>query len=447
MEVAVFGIGYVGLITALAMDAKGIEVVAYDIDEEKLDKLSRGIHYIYEPELDNPMMKHNITVVTDVKLAIMDADYIMICVGTPTNKDGAINLEYVFDCVGAIARELYMSLKPYPVIILKSTVIPGTCERLIQTIEDISGKVHGQDFGFVMFPEFLREGTAFSDTVNPDKIVVGSKFNDEVDRMMDLLFKFHGTHLDDKIFFCNYINAEMIKYANNALLATKISFINEIAGICELLPGADVKVIAKAIGMDSRISPRFLRAGVGFGGSCFSKDVRALTEFADEQGYAAMLLEEVLAVNKLQRDWVDMMLRHAFGSTYAGKRIAILGLAFKPDTDDVRDAPSIDICKLLHLYGAKLVLYDPKASKNFMKAIGIVPFTVTTSANAALTNADCAVILTDWDEFKGISAETFKNLLKQPIVIDGRRIYDPHEFQRAGIEYYGVGYGKHYGEG
>lgn len=441
-RIAVFGLGYVGLTTALALDAGEMRVVGYDIDRDKLDKLKRGELYIYEPRLEDLIKKHNILVTDDLNIALQDDVKIaLVCVGTPPYDDGSINLEYVFDCMRDIATGL-ADRDEWLLIILKSTVIPGTSEKCIALLEQVSGKRHGHDFGFVMSPEFLREGSALSDTFNPGKIVIGYKYKSEWDMAAEFyeqMLMGHEKEPDYDIFIdCNYVNAEFIKYVNNAYLATKISFMNDIASLCENVSGADIKVIENALGMDYRISPHFLKAGLGYGGSCFPKDVQALVRFSESVGSDSTLLQEVRAVNLSQRSWPEYIIRSVYGG-FSNLRIGVLGLAFKPNTDDMRDAPSIEIIRNLDIRGAEIIAHDPEAVENAKKVLP--PIAYADDVHDVLRGSDCVILVTDWEEYTYIAPSTFKKLMKRPVVIDGRRIYDPQEMVAAGIEYYGVGYG------
>ncbi len=443
-KVAVFGLGYVGLTTALALDAAKIRVVGYDIDNDKLDKLKNKELYIHEPNLEPLIEMHNISVTNDINVALQDDVKIaLVCVGTPSRNDGSINLEYVFNCMEEIATSLINRDKGL-LIILKSTVLPGTSEKCIAILEKISGKYHGQDFSFVMSPEFLREGSALSDTINPDKIVIGFKHDSEWDATVELYVQMligHDKEPNYDIFVgCNYVNAEFVKYANNAYLATKISFMNDLANLCEEVPGADIKMIEKALGMDHRISPYFLKAGLGYGGSCFPKDVDALIHLFENAGIESTLLQEVQGVNLSQRNWPEYIIRSVFANTFSNLRVGVLGLAFKPDTDDMRESPAIDIIHNLHIRGADIIAHDPEAVENAKKVLP--PITYADDIYDVLSGADCVIVATDWKEYTHIIPRTFKKLMKRPVVIDGRRIYNPQAMLKAGIEYYGVGFGK-----
>lgn len=449
MRVAVIGLGYVGLTTALIMDGAGYSVVGCDIIDKKLDDINEHKMPFYEPGLEAYMANHNIVTTTNIITAVKDADVVLVTVGTPSTENGGINLQYVFEAMKDIARGLDGEEKePTKLIILKSTCIPGTSEKCINILERYSGLQHGHHFGFVMSPEFLREGSAVEDTLNPDKVVVGFKYDFEFHRAIEFYeFVPHVDGFDPmkdnnvgQYVFTNYVNAELIKYANNAFLATKISYINEIANICEYIPGSDVTVVARAIGMDSRIGPKFLNAGLGYGGSCFPKDVSALIQAGNLYGIDSTFLSEVQAVNLSQRDWPIHMIRWRFGEGIKNLTVAILGLAFKPNTDDIRDAPSMEIIASLIRQG----ITDIKAYDPIVKTFPGVAIYKT--AEEALEGADCALIVTDWDEFKAFTAETFINLMTSPIILDGRRIYDPMKMIKKGVEYYGVGFGNLNGE-
>ena len=454
-KVAVFGMGYVGLTMALALDACKMRVIGYDIDNDKLDKLKKRELYIYEPGLEDLIKNHTISVTDDPNVALQDDVKIaLVCVGTPSCDDGSINLEYVFNCMRDIATGL-SERGEWLLIILKSTVVPGTSEKCIALLEHVSGKRHGHDFGFVMSPEFLREGSALSDTVNPDKIVIGFKYESEWDMAAEFyeqMLMGHNKEPDYDIFVdCNYVNAELIKYTNNAYLATKISFMNDMASLCEEVPGADIKVIEKALGMDYRISPHFLKAGLGYGGSCFPKDVQALVRFSEDAGADLMLLPDVQGINMAQRDWPEYIIRNVYREeigydeggvlqSFSNLRIGVLGLAFKPNTDDMRNAPSIEIIRNLDIRGADIVVHDPEAAEAAREVLPTV--TYADDVYVVIDGADCVIIVTDWEEYTYITPATFKKLMRRPVVIDGRRIYDPEKMIKAGIEYYGVGYGK-----
>lgn len=437
MKVAVIGLGYVGLTTALLMDKAGYEVTGCDISQERLDSIWMHKMPFHEPGLDEYMQDHDMFVSNDIEMTIKNADVILVTVGTPSNNDGSINLQYVFDAMKEIGRHL--DSQKVQLVMLKSTCVPRTSEACIILLEQYSGLNHGHHFGFVMSPEFLREGSAVEDTLHPDKVVIGFKYDFEGELAMDFYAGFLSNWgLPDILAMTNYINAEFIKYTNNAFLATKISFINEIATICEQNPGADVTTIARAIGMDKRIGPHFLNAGLGYGGSCFPKDVSALINVAENAEVEPAILKEVHATNISQRHWPIEKIRERFGEGMHDIKVAVLGMAFKPNTDDVRDSPAYDIVDILEQYDVIVNIYDP-----IVKHCEGLDSKFCESVDEALTGADCVIIATEWDEFKTITPETFIKLMKRPIVLDGRRIYNPMKMIKAGIEYYGIGFGRY----
>jgi UDPglucose 6-dehydrogenase len=436
LKVAVIGLGYVGLTTALLMDGAGYVVTGCDISDDRVESVIRHEMPFYEPGLDVYMKNHNIICTTSISEAVEYADTILVTVGTPQTENGGINLQYVFEAMKSIAIALDGDESHTKLIMLKSTCIPGTSEKCIDILERYSGLQHGHHFGFVMSPEFLREGSAVEDTLHPDKIVVGFKYDFE----FHLAIEFYEfvPHTLDRFIFTNYVNAELIKYANNAFLATKISYINEIANICEYIPGSDVTVVARAIGMDSRIGPKFLNAGLGYGGSCFPKDVSALIQAGNLYGIDSTFLAEVQGVNLAQRDWPLHIIRTRFGEDFENYNltVAVLGLAFKPDTDDIRDTPAKEIIDMLVRKTEQIRVYDP-----IVKVWPYSRVTMCESAVEALTDADVAIVVTEWDEFKHFGAETFIMTMATPVVLDGRRIYDPMKMIKSGVEYYGIGYG------
>jgi len=322
--------------------------------------------------------------------------------------------------------------------VVKSTVIPGTTENIVKPIlEESSGKRCGTDFGLCMNPEFLREGSALHDTFNPDRIVIGEYDKKSGDILEALYREFYAEKMPP-IIRTTPVNAELIKYANNAFLATKISFINTIANICDRIPGADVTVVAKGIGLDKRIGPLFLNAGLGYGGSCLPKDLRALIQYSKNLGYEPKLLEAVESVNNSQPQRAIELCKKLLGEL-RGKRVAILGLAFKPNTDDIREAPSITIIRQLLKEGARVVAYDPVAIPN-AKAIFKDDIEYASSAIECLKNADCCILVTEWEEFKKLKPEDFIQNMRTPILLDGRRLFDPEEFSRK-IRFMAIGLG------
>jgi len=433
-KIGIIGAGYVGLTTALGFSDLGYMVMVFDIDNKKIERLKKGDIPFYEPLLSN-ILKKNLNknfFVTNTynKLVSFEPKFIFITVGTPSNSDGSINLEYVKKASKEIG-ELIKVLDGYVVVIVKSTVVPGTTVGMVKkTIEERSRKVAGKDFGISMNPEFLKEGTAFNDFMNPDKIVIGVEDELTKSLMLELYNVF-----DKKIprIVTDITTAEMIKYAQNSFLATKISFINEIANMCELF-GVDINVVSYAIGLDKRIGPEFLRAGVGFGGSCFPKDVKAIIQHSKKRGYEPILLESVIKVNEAQPyRAINLIKRHY--TTLNGLKVGLLGLSFKPNTDDIREAPSIKIARKLVDEGADVYVYDPIAMENFKKVFGNT-VKYAESSDDLLKRVKVAVLVTEWDMFKKIDFFSYKNL---ELLVDGRRIYDPKKLPDW-ITYCGIGW-------
>jgi len=449
VDVLIFGLGYVGLCTATSFAERGISVGGYDIDEERIEKFNDGIPYIFEERLENIMNAHSkrkdgkmVGVFDDDLMeAMKQSEIVFICVGTPSLPDKSINLKYVFDVSRTIGKCL-RNIKNYKVIVLKSTVIPTTSQKVIDIIESCSNKKHGVDFGFCYNPEFLREGRAIQDTLDPDKVVIGYEYQ----RERDFLLNFYINKLKiskDKMFVCNYVNAEFIKYVNNSFLATKISFMNEIANICEKVAGADIKIIEKAIGMDHRISDRFLRAGIGYGGSCFPKDVNALIKFGRRKEILndKSLLKTIQYINETQALWATNLILRDCGIEIKHKKIGILGLSFKPNTDDIRESPAIKMIEELLNFGAKVIVHDSKAMKN-AKKIFSDRIKYAKHPTDVILGSDYVIVATAWDEYKEIPPITFKALMRQANLLDGRRIYNPEEMIKKGVRYFGVGYGR-----
>jgi UDPglucose 6-dehydrogenase len=441
-KISVIGVGYVGLCTAVGFASKGYSVLACDVDEQKIEKINRGIPPFHEPELEEKLLdcirKGNLKgVVNQTQHAIGETDLTFVAVGTPSKLDGSIDLKYI----ESAAQDIGVALKnrsSYHIVIIKSTVVPGTTQDTVKPIlEKESGKKCGVDFGLCMNPEFLRQGSAFQDTVNADRVVIGSYDKHSGDILEDLYKSFYSTQTPPVI-RTTLSTAELIKYASNAMLATKISFINTIANICEQIPGADVKVVAKAMGLDKRIGPLFLDAGLGYGGSCFPKDVKALIASSKKHGYKPELLDAVEEVNKIQPLKAVEFCRQQLGRL-GGKRIAILGLAFKPDTDDMREARVIPIVNQLLKEGANIVAYDPVAVP-VAKTIFEDKIQYAKSAFECIIGADACIVVTEWEEFKKLTPEDFTNRMKQPIVIDGRRLFNPEIFCSK-MTYVGFGLG------
>ncbi|MHB2037624.1 MAG: UDP-glucose dehydrogenase family protein [Nitrososphaerales archaeon] len=437
-KISVVGFGYVGLTTAVCFASRGLYVRGFDVDSAKVSGINNGVVPFHEPqvsELLKDSLKAGFAASSD-KIELGDLTF--MTVGTPSAGDGSIDLSYIKSASEMIGKALKNS-RGYHLIIVKSTVVPGTTEGVVKPIiESFSGKKVGDGFGLAVNPEFLREGSAVKDMFEPDRLVIG-----EYDRRSgDVLESFYKVFYKDKIpslLRTNLVNAEFIKYANNAFLATKISFANTIANIAQRVPGADVTVIAKGIGLDNRIGSRFLNAGLGFGGSCFPKDVRGLVAFSKQSGYDPILLNDSNEVNNRQ-PLVALHLASTILGTLKGKRIAILGLSFKPDTDDIREAVSLPIIKKLLEEGASVVAYDPAAMENTSKVFGN-QIEYAKTALDALKDADCCIIVTEWEEFRLLRPEDFKSTMKNSVIIDGRRIFDPRVFDAKVSKFEAVGLG------
>jgi UDPglucose 6-dehydrogenase len=442
-SISVVGAGYVGLCTAVGFASKGYTVTACDVDEQKISKINAGIPPFHEPGLEEKLKEiiqnGNLKgVVGQVERVILETDLTFVAVGTPSKPDGSIDLRYIESAAFSIGKALKQK-NAYHVVIIKSTVVPGTTQNTVKPIlESESKKVAGVDFGLCMNPEFLRQGSAFHDTVSADRVVIGSLDTRAGNMLEDLYRGFYTKHVP-AIIRTSLSTAELIKYASNSMLAAKISFINTIANICEKIPGADVKVVAKAMGLDKRIGSLFLDAGLGYGGSCFPKDVKALIACSKSLGYDPELLDSVEQVNKTQPLKAVTFCKDLLGSV-EGKRIAILGLAFKPDTDDMREARVIPIINQLLKESACVIAYDPVAVP-VAKAIFGDSINYAISALDCLKEADCCIVVTEWSEFKALTPNDFISNMKQAVLIDGRRIYDPAVFASK-VNFVALGLGR-----
>jgi UDPglucose 6-dehydrogenase len=425
------GCGYVGLVAGTCLADMGNEVTCFDIDKGKINKLNRGIIPIYEPGLKD-MFERNIKekrlrFSNDIKTTIKKSNVIFITVGTPPGK----NHEADLFAVKSVAEQIGRNMDTYKVIVNKSTVPVGTAELVRKIIK--KNQTGACEFDVVSNPEFLREGEAVKDFTNPDRIVIGTD-NEKAKMIMVSIYR--GIARADKpVFITDIKSAEMIKYASNAMLATRISFMNEIAQLCEKV-GADIKSVAKGIGLDNRIGPRFLQAGMGYGGSCFPKDVRALIELMKRNKVKGEVLSAVNRVNEDQRKFILLKIKKLLPSLKE-KTIAIWGLAFKPKTDDIREAPSIAIIMELQRLGAKIRAFDPEAKLNAKKVLKGVIF--CNDPYSTVKGCDALVIATEWNEFRVLDIDKIKRLLKQPNIIDGRNIYEPEEMKNAGFNYVGIG--------
>ncbi len=430
-NICVVGTGYVGLTTGVCFADLGHSVTCIEIDLHKLELLRSGKSPIFEPGLEEVQERNmragRLRFTDDYAVGIPDAEFIFITVGTPMGEDGAADLTYV----KAAARSIGKYLRSGSIIIDKSTVPVGTGDM----VENIIAEHAGPDvrFDVVSNPEFLREGSALSDFFRPDRIVLGAKSREAAQRVAAL----HET-LGAPIIITDLRTAEMIKYASNAFLATRISFINEIAQICERL-GADVREVARGMGADKRIGPHFLEAGVGYGGSCFPKDVLALYHMAASAGCHPQLLQAVMDINSDARKRFVRKVEVVLGDL-EGRLIGVLGLSFKPNTDDMREAPSVDIINALLKKGARVKAYDPVAMARAEELLPTVTFTAT--AYDVAKDADALLLITEWNEFKQLDWDRIKRYMRQPVVIDGRNLYDPTEMRNRGFIYWGVGRGE-----
>ncbi len=430
--ISVVGAGYVGLCTAVGLSSKGYIVYASDVDADKIGKISRGTAPFYEPllqeKLTDSIQKGTLKcLVGQTAKAVLESDLTYVTVGTPSKADGSIDLKFIEAAAHDIGKALKIK-SAYHVVIVKSTVVPGTTQNVVKPIlEAESKKICGKNFGLCMNPEFLRQGSAFQDTVHADRVVIGS-FDEHSGDVLEGLYTSYYSERLPPIIRTTLATAELIKYASNAMLATKISFINTIANMCERIPGADVKVVATAMGMDKRIGPLFLDAGLGYGGSCFPKDVKALIACSKALGFNPELLNSVEDVNHAQPLRAVELCRELLGNL-KDKKVAILGLAFKPDTDDMREARVIPIVNELLSEGAKVVAYDP-VSVVVAKGIFKGKVQYADSAISCLAGADCCILVTEWPEFKKLTPADYIKNMKQAVLIDGRRIYDPEVFKK-----------------
>lgn len=439
--ISVFGLGHVGLTFAVCLASRGFRVIGYDKDKRKLKNIMKGKPPFYEPGLQELLAKtlrnKDLSLTIDPKAAMKESNFTFIAVGTPERPEGGVDLSFLFEALKVIGQSLRLN-NDWHLIVIRSTVPPGTSREAVMLLEKYSGKKCGKDFGLCMNPEFLREGNAIEDTMNPDRIVIGEYDRKSGDALEDLYKSFHNNEVPP-ILRTSLENAEIIKYANNAFLAMKISFINMIARLCEKIPYADVEEVAVGIGLDRRICPYFLKAGLGWGGSCFPKDLKGLLHVGKKLGVNMPLIEATISINEVQPLKAVEFAEELLGNLN-GKLIAILGLAFKPNTDDMRSAVSIKIINKLLEKNAAVAVYDPKAINNAKKIFGD-KVRYAKSAKECIKGADCAIIVTEWHEFKNIKPKDFKRYMKKSIVIDGRRIYDPNEMNKHGIKFRAIGLG------
>lgn len=431
MHIAVIGTGYVGLVTGACFAEFGVEVTCVDVDKEKIDRLNRGEIPIYEPGLETIVEKNvkakRLNFTTDIKSAVEQALVVFLAVGTPPNDDGSPNMSFYQQA----AEDIAQSMNGYKVLVTKSTVPVGTGKWLR---EFVGRNLKFQTkFGVASNPEFLREGAAIQDFMRPDRVVIGSNEEDAIAIMKDLYRPLYI--IETPVVITSLESAELIKYAANAFLATKITFINEIANLCDAI-GCDVHDVARGMGMDNRIGRKFLHPGPGYGGSCFPKDTRALTSVADSFGVETLIVDAVIEANDLQRLAMIPKIEKLVGDL-DGKKIGVLGLSFKPETDDMRESPATDVIKELQKRGAIVKAYDPVAmeeAKHFLPEIEYA-----TDEYDAIEGADVLVFLTEWNQFRALDMEKVKSLLKSPKIADLRNIYEPSDMRKLGFDYVGVG--------
>ncbi len=433
MKITIIGTGYVGLVTGACLAEFGHHITCMDKDITKISALQDGQIPIYEPGLDDLVRKNSkegrLSFTTDLAESVGNASAVFIAVGTPSSRrgDGYADLTYIY----AAAKELAHHLKDYTVVIDKSTVPVGTAKQVSRLIREENPDA---DFDMVSNPEFLREGAAISDFQRPDRIVIGAESDKARDAMKEIYDPLYL--LSTPFIFTGLESAELIKYAANAFLSIKISFINEMANLCEQV-GADVVDLAKGIGLDGRIGSKFLHPGPGFGGSCFPKDTVALLRIAQENGVPARSVEAAVEINASQKAGMVKKIRDALGGDVAGKTIGVLGLTFKPETDDLRDSPALSILPPLFEKGAKIQVHDPQGMK---EAKQLFPeFTYTSNSYEAATNADALVLMTEWNQYRALDLEKIKSLMKHPLFIDLRNVYSPDKVKNSGFEYVGVG--------
>ncbi|MDK2968910.1 MAG: UDPglucose 6-dehydrogenase [Bacteroidota bacterium] len=437
MNVAIVGTGYVGLVSGACFAEMGVNVTCVDIDEKKIERLKQGIIPIYEPGL-KPIVLRNIEAerlhfTTDLPSILNAMDIVFIAVGTPSDENGSADLKYVFEVANTIAD----NLSNYVLIVTKSTVPVGTTHKvkaLIRQRLDERG-LHNLDFDIASNPEFLKEGAAVDDFMSPDRVVVGV----ETEKAKELMTRLYRPFVlnNFRVIFMDILSSEMTKYASNAMLATRISFMNDIANLCERV-GADVNMVRRGMGSDSRIGKSFLYAGCGYGGSCFPKDIRAIIKIGEDVGYEMKLLKAVEAVNNTQKNILFRKFSEYFDGDIRGKLVAVWGLSFKPETDDMRDAPSLTLIRSLLDAGVEVHAYDPAAMDEAKKYLGDSVYYASDIYDAA-NNADALIVPTEWKEFRLPNWSILKKIMRGSLVVDGRNIYNRNELSSYGFEYRGIG--------
>ncbi|MFT6587161.1 MAG: UDPglucose 6-dehydrogenase, partial [Cognaticolwellia sp.] len=444
MNVTVFGIGYVGLVQAAVLSEVGHNVCCVDVDKVKIDKLKQGVIPIFEPGL-TPLVKTNydegrIRFTCNAEEGVNFANVQFIAVGTPPDEDGSADLQYVI----AVAKTIATHMDSPKIIVNKSTVPVGTADKVAETINDTLRSRHSDlSYSVVSNPEFLKEGSAVADCIRPDRIIVGTRFNDNKlqiqDTFKELYAPFNRNH--DRIIFMDARSAELTKYAANCMLATKISFMNEMANIAEKI-GADIEYVRQGIGSDERIGYHFIYPGCGYGGSCFPKDVQALSKTSEIVGYKPQLLQAVEAINKHQKNKLMIYINQYFKGDISGKTFALWGLSFKPKTDDMREAPCHVVMESLWAKGASIQAFDPEAMEEAQRIYGNrTNLTLMGTKEAALSGADALVICTEWQNFRAVNLNLIKDTLISPVIFDGRNMYEPNKVKKLGIDYYCIGRG------
>ncbi|MGZ4892189.1 MAG: UDP-glucose dehydrogenase family protein [Halobacteriota archaeon] len=436
-NISIIGTGYVGLSAAVCFASRGYQVIASTRSADKITQIRAQKAPFYEPALERMLSQTvesgSLKVVSDRAEAILRSDMTFISVATPNHADGSINLTYVNEACEEVGDAL-CDKKGYHLVVVKSTVVPGTTHAVLRPIlEHAANKTAGDGFGLCVNPEFLRQGSSVHDTLHPDRVVIGEYDARSGKQLHELYDDFYSGAVP--IMRMSLASAEMVKYASNSFLAMKVSYANEIAGVCERVPGVDITEVMDGVGVDPRINRKFLNAGPGFGGSCFPKDVSALMRFAESRGCTTSLLRAVLDVNTAQALHVAEQALTALG-TVSGKRVALLGLAFKPQTDDTREAPALKIARKLMDAGADVCAYDPVVVKADVPGFGTLHS--TRSIDECLRDADCCIIVTEWDQFKALTPGDFTRQMAAPVVIDARRIFDPVTF-RSKLTYIAVG--------
>lgn len=436
MKIAIIGSGYVGLVTGTCLADVGFEVICVDIDREKVEQLKKGKSPIYEPGLEEMLerniQKGRITFTTSLVSILDDVEVIFSAVGTPPDEDGSADLQYVLD----VARTVGRHMNKYVLLITKSTVPVGTAKLVKNAMEEeLTMRGLSIDFDIASNPEFLKEGDAINDFLRPERIVVGVE-SEKAKTLFEKIYKPFVLN-GHPIIFTDISSAEMIKYAANSMLATRISFMNDIANLCEIV-GADINMVRKGIGSDSRIGSKFLYAGIGYGGSCFPKDVKALIKTADTHGYSLDLLKAVEAINDRQKEVLFNKLSQYYKGNISTKTIAVLGLAFKPNTDDMREAPSLVLIDLLKKEGCNIRVYDPVAMEEAKRRIGN-DVHYCHDVYETIEQADALLLVTEWSEFRAINLQKVKELMKHPVIFDGRNIYDAQEMKKNHIHYFAIG--------